>query len=47
MKQQKITTRWIKKTIQEGEKELALYQPGSAKWLLIYEQLELIREWLK
>ena len=47
MKQQKLTTQWIKKAIRLGEKELKLYQPGSKKWLLIYEQLEIIREWLK
>ena len=47
MKEQKITTQWIKKAIKEGEEELKFYQPGSKKWLLIYEQLEIIREWLK
>lgn len=47
MKEQKITTQWIKKAIREGEKELELYQKGSFKWLLIYEQLEIVREWLK
>ena len=46
MKQQKITTSWIKKVIKQGEEELKLYKPGSQKWLLIYEQLELIRGWL-
>ena len=47
MKEQKITTQWIKKAIRLGEEELKLYQAGSKKWLLIYEQLEILREWLK
>lgn len=47
MKKQKITTQWIKKAINQGEKELELYKKGSKQWLLIYEQLEIVREWLK
>ena len=47
MKEQKITTQWIKKAIRLGEKELELHQKGSKTWLLIYEQLEIVREWLK
>lgn len=46
MKEQKITTQWIKKAIKQGEKELELYQKGSKKWLLIYEQIEILRGWL-
>ena len=47
MKEQKITTQWIKKAIKLGETELSLEKPGSKKWLLIYEQIEILREWLK
>lgn len=47
MKEQKITTQWIKKAIKEGEKELSFETPGSKKWLLIYEQIEILKEWLK
>ena len=47
MKEQKITTQWIKKAIKQGEKELELHQKGSKTWLLIYEQLEILRDWLK
>ena len=43
----KITTRWIKKMIRLGESELAFYKPGSDKWLLVYEQIEVLREWLR
>ena len=46
MKQQKITTRWLKRVIQKGEEELKLYRPGSKKWLLIYEQLEIAKGWI-
>ena len=47
MKEQKITTQWIKNAIRLGETELSLHQAGSKKWLLIYEQIEILREWLK
>ena len=47
MKEQKITTQWIKKAIRLGETELSMHQPGSKTWLLIYEQIEILREWLK
>lgn len=47
MKEQKITTQWLKKMIALGEKELSLYKAGSDKWLLIYAQIEVLREWLK
>ena len=46
MKEQKITTQWIKKAIRLGEKELSYEKPGSKKWLLIYEQLEIVKSWL-
>lgn len=46
-KQQKITTQWIKKMISLGETELTYHQPGSKKWLLIYAQIEVLKEWLK
>ena len=46
MKQQKITTRWLKKVIKQGEDELRMYKPGSDKWLLVYEQLEIVKGWL-
>jgi len=45
-KEQKITTQWIKKVIRLGETELSLEKPGSKKWLLIYEQLEIVKGWL-
>lgn len=44
---QKITTKWIKKVIKQGEKELSFQKPGSKKWLLIYQQLEIVKGWLK
>ena len=47
MKEQKITTRWLKKMIAFGEKELSYYRPGSKKWLLVYEQLEILKNWLQ
>ena len=47
MREQKITTQWIKKVIRQGEEELKLHKPGSKTWLLIYEQLEIIKGWLK
>lgn len=42
----KITTQWIKKMIKLGERELAFYKPGSDKWLLVYEQIEVLKEML-
>ena len=47
MKQQKITTQWIKKAIRLGETELSYHKKGSKKWLLIYEQIEILKDWLK
>lgn len=47
MKEQKTTTQWLKKMIALGEKELSFEIPGSKKWLLIYSQIEVLREWLK
>ena len=47
MKEQKITTQWIKKMIRLGETELTYHKPGSKEWLLIYEQIEVLKEWLK
>ena len=47
MKPKKITVEWIKEAIRKGEEELKLYQPGSKTWLLVYEQIEVLKEWLK
>ena len=46
-KEQKMTTQWIKKAIKLGETELGYHKPGSKMWLLIYEQLEIVKGWLK
>lgn len=43
---EKITTQFLHKMIEEGEKELSYYQKGSKKWLLIYSQIEVLREML-
>ena len=47
MKEQKITTCWLKKAIKQGEDELKFYKPGSERWLLLYEQIEILKGWLK
>lgn len=47
MKEQKITTQWIKKVIKLGENELATKKVGSKEWLAIYEQLEIVKGWLE
>ena len=44
MKIQKWTTQSLKKFIAQGEKELLLYQKGSKQWMIIYSQIEWLRE---
>lgn len=47
MDHKKLSKEWIQNAIKEGEFELHCHKPGSKTWLLIYEQLEIIRGWLK